>query len=191
MDDVIVASDGATMEEAVANHKKDVEAVLAKFRELNLVCELSKAQMFVSRVEFCGHVIGGGVRSPSPGKLSSLAKWPRPSTVTELRAFLGFCNWYQDYVENFARMAGPLQNMLRLKKGEAKAGCKKPLAWSVEANECFNKLKEALLRRLELNLIDPDKPFILETDASGYAVGCVVKQEIAGTPSPWHFGQGN
>ena len=102
VDDVIIASDGDTPEMLVENHSNHVKAVLERFRELNLVCDLSKAHLFEEEVEFCGHVLGHGCRKPSPGKLCALEKWPRPSTVTELRAFLGFCNCYSDYVKNFA-----------------------------------------------------------------------------------------
>ena len=101
----------------------------------------------------------GRARKPSPDKLKSLGKGPRPKKGTELRAFLGFTNWYQEYVQDYAKYAGPLQNMLRLKKGEAKAGSKKPITWSDEANHCPNRLKEKMLARLDLNLINPDMPF--------------------------------
>ena len=68
--------------------------------------------------------------------------------------------------------------MLRLKKSEARKGCKKPLKWTDEANQCFNMLKEKMLNGLSLYLIDPDKDFVVETDSSGYAVGCVLKQMV-------------
>ena len=96
--------------------------------------------MFLSHVECFGHIVGGGERRPSPGKLQSLTKWPRPKTETELRGFLGFCNWYQEYVKDYAKWAGPLQNMLRLKKAEAKKGCTKVLRWSQGADKWFTTL---------------------------------------------------
>ena len=90
VDDVIIATGGSDDEDMVEKHKQQVQLALSKFRELGLVCDLEKAQMFVPQVEFCGHVVGNGVRRPSPGKLRSLEKWPQPRNVTELRAFLGF-----------------------------------------------------------------------------------------------------
>ena len=143
--------------------------------------------MFVPEVEFCGHVLGHGCRRPSPGKLSALAKWPRPTTVTELRAFLGFCNWYSDYVKNYATHAGPLHAMLQLKRPDAKAGCKLKLRWTDEANICFNTLKEELCGKLSLHLVDPDLDFTIHTDSSGYAVGAVLEQEFNGKLCPVAF----
>ena len=94
VDDVIISTTGDSDEEVIKNHANHVRLVLEKFREHRLVCDMAKAQMFVRKVEFCGHVLGGGERTPSPGKLKNLEKWPRPKNVTELRGFLGFCNWY-------------------------------------------------------------------------------------------------
>ena len=74
VDDVIISSEGDTPEELLANHLRDVRRVLERFRELNLVCDMSKAQMFQDEVEFCGQIIGHGKRRPAPGKLSCLEK---------------------------------------------------------------------------------------------------------------------
>ena len=73
-------------------HFRHICLVLERFRELGLVCDMEKVQMFVDEVEFCGQVLGGGRRRPSPGKLKALEKWERPTTLTELSSFLGFCN---------------------------------------------------------------------------------------------------
>ena len=54
VDDVIVGSTGATREEAVANHEKDLEAVLEKFAQDRMVVNGDKVHMFVDSVEFCG-----------------------------------------------------------------------------------------------------------------------------------------
>ena len=87
------------------NHMRDLRAVLGWFRELRLVCDMSKAQMFRDEVEFCGQVIGHGKRRPAARKLTCLEKWERPSIVTGLKSFLGFCNWYHEYIVIFAEVA--------------------------------------------------------------------------------------
>ena len=70
VDDVIISSEGSTDEELITNHLRDVQAVLTRFREQQLVCDMSKAQLFKREVEFCGHIIGHGKRRPAPGKLT-------------------------------------------------------------------------------------------------------------------------
>ena len=50
------------MEEAINNHRKDLEAVMKAFRVHQLVCDMFNVQMFTTEVEFCGHILGGGQR---------------------------------------------------------------------------------------------------------------------------------
>ena len=66
--------------------------------------------------------------------------------------------------------------MLQVGKFDGRKGSKKKLAWTPEAEDAFNRLKERLLGQLGLFLVDPDKGFVLRTDASDYAVGAVLEQ---------------
>jgi hypothetical protein len=188
VDDVIVFSTGDTEEELIHNHMKDLCTVLNRLREHQLVCDKSKAQMFQREVEFCGQLIGHGMRRPAPGKLSCLEKWQRPKSVSELRSFLGFCNWYHDYVEMYAEVAAPLMSLLKVPAGDGKKGSKVKLNWTPEAERAFEQVKQKLLEKLELQLIDPDAPFILRCDASEYAVGAALEQPTTdGSTKPVGF----
>ena len=69
------------------------------------VADKAKASSFMRGVKFCGHVLGGGKRSPAPGKLAAVQKWPLPPTVTALRGFLGLCNYYCRYEPMFTNLA--------------------------------------------------------------------------------------
>ena len=66
--------------------------------------------------------------------------------------------------------------MLQMGKFDGRNGSKKKLAWTPEAEDAFSRLKEQLLGQLGLFLVDPDKGFVLRTDASDYAVGAVLEQ---------------
>ena len=122
------------------------------------------------------HFHGHGQRRPMPGKLASLHHWEKPQTISELRSFMGFCNYYSGYAWMYAELSGPLHKMLRVGKFDGRKGSKKKLAWTPEAEDAFNSLKEQLLGQLGLFLVDPDKGFVLRTDASDYAVGAVLEQ---------------
>ena len=61
-------------------------------------------------------------------------------------------------------------------KFDGRKGSKKNLPWTTEAKEVFDNLKEQLLGQLGFFLLDPDKGFVLRTDASDYAVGAVLEQ---------------
>ena len=141
-----------------------------------MVCKPTKASLFVKEVEFAGHVVGHGQRRPMPGKLASLHHLEKPQTISELRSFMGFCNYYLGYVRMYAELSGPLHKMLQVGKFNGRKGSKKKLAWTPEAEDAFSRLKEQLLGQLGLFLVDPDKGLVLRTDASDYAVGAVLEQ---------------
>ena len=178
VDDIIIGSgtENMTEDELIEAHEKDLRLVLSQLDKHNMVCKPTKASLFVKEVEFAGHVVGHGQRRPMPGKLASLHHWEKPQTISELRSFMGFCNYYSGYVRMYAELSGPLHKMLQVGKFDGRKGSKKKLAWTPEAEDAFNRLKERLLGQLGLFLVDPDKGFVLRTDASDYAVGAVLEQ---------------
>ena len=166
--------------------------MLSELDNHNMVCKPTKASLFVKEVEFAGHVVGHGQRRPMPGKVASLHHWEKPQTISEVRSFMGFFNYYSGYVRMYAELSGPLHKMLQVGKFDGWKGSKKKPAWTPEAEDAFNRLKERLLGQLGLFLVDPDKGFVLRTDASYYAVGAVLEQvRTTGLMFPWRFGAGS
>ena len=90
IDDIIIGSTGKNMAELIENHLRDVFRVLEVLETHNLVCCPKKSHFFMTEVEFCGHILREGRRSPAPGKLLPIQKWEVPKTVTALRGFFGF-----------------------------------------------------------------------------------------------------
>ena len=129
-----------------------------------------------------------GQRKLIPGKIAAVENWQCPRTVSEMRAFLGFCNHYLGYVRKYAEIAAPMTAVLKSNRDETKKGSKKPIIWDDETNDAFEAMKCALLDKLKPWLINPDKGFVLHTDASDYAVGAVLQQvEDDGTQVPVAF----
>ena len=178
VDDIIIGSgtEDMTEDELIEAHDKDLRQLLSELDKHNMVCKPNKASLLVKEVGFAGHVVGHGQRRPMPGKLASLHHWEKPQTISELRSFMGFCNYYSGYVRMYAELSGPLHKMLQVGKFDGRKGSKKKLAWTPEAEYAFSRLKERLLGQLGLFLVDLDKGFVLRTDASDYAVGAVLEQ---------------
>ena len=89
---------------------------------------------------------------------------------------MGLTNYYSSYVPHYAELAGPLMSKLKLNREDGKKGSKKVLACKQAEIEAFEALKVALTAKLELFRADPDRPFILRTDASDKAIGAVLEQ---------------
>ena len=110
-----------------------------------------------------------------PWKIACLERLDKPRTVSELRAFLRSANSYQEFVRLYAHHAAPLYSMLQLLKSEASKGSNHPLHWTPEPDSAFEDLKRELLKALALFLVNPDKRFVIRTDASDYAMGAVLE----------------
>ena len=164
--------------ELLEAHERDVTRVLDLLVRHKLTGSSDKATIAVSEVVFAGHVVGNGQRKPIPGKVAAIEHWEKPKTVSELRAYLGFCNYYSGYIKMYAEYAAPMTTMLKGNREETKKGSKKALVWTAESNRALEGMKQALLSAVGLHLVDPDRGFVLRTDASDYAVGAVLEQVL-------------
>ena len=120
IDDIIIGSKGSTEDELIANHERDLRAVLDTLAIHQIYVDPRKAHMFMREVEFCGHVLREGRRSPAPGKLRAIQKWEAPKSITQLRGFLGLTNYYSGYVKGYAQLAAPLMDSLKVTRAEGK-----------------------------------------------------------------------
>ena len=134
-----------------------------------------KATVAVSEVVFAGQVAGNGQWKPIPGKVAAIEHWEKPKTVSELRAYLGFCNYYSEYIKMHAKYAAPMTAMLKGNRVETKKRSKKAVVWNEESDCAF---EGAMLSAVGLHLVDPDRGFFLRTDTSDYAVGAVLEQVL-------------
>ena len=186
IDDIIVGTRVEEGEDLFEAHDRDLRRVLQLLREEKLVADIGKCKFFVPEVEFCGHILRNGSRRPAPGKLSAIENWEVPRSITELRAFLGFANYYSSYIEGYSGIVAGLQDKLKVPREEGKKGSKKRISWTPEDQQAFQEIKKRLCSGLVLQRVNPDKPFVLRVDASGYAAGACLEQLLdeARKPTP-------
>ena len=89
-----------------------------------LICGPKKGKLFLKSVELCGSLLEDGTRQPSPGKIISIEKWKQSETITQLRGFVGCCNFYHTFVPNCAKFAAPLTELLKVGRDAGKASSK-------------------------------------------------------------------
>ena len=178
IDDLLIATQsGKDFDECLKLHEEQVRKVLDVLRQEKLLCGAKKGKMFLQSGEFCGSVLGDGTRRPAPGRMAALQLWERPKTITQLRAFLGCCNYYHEFLPLYAKYSGPLTELLKVGKKEGKKGSQVKLKWTPECEEAFTGLKEALANVVTLKPPRLDeRPFYIRTDAICYAIGATIKQ---------------
>ena len=175
-DGIVGTNDGETIEDELWIHYHHLRRICEILKEHKLVLDPKKCDFFTRRVEFCGHILENCTKRPAPGKLLAVERWPPPKNVTEMRAFLGFANYYSTYVPEFARMAAPLMDKLKVRRVLGKKGTKHPIYLSESDLQNFHDLKSALVSGLSLHAVNPDAPFVLRVDASDREIGAVLEQ---------------
>ncbi len=162
MDDVLVAMDGT-----LKKHIKKVHHILDRMRENNLFLKPSKCTFYKKEIEYLGLIIGNGKEWMDPVKVQGIAQWPIPTMVKGIRSFLGFCNFYRAFILKFLDIACPLNDLT--KKNQQ-------WQWQDKEQQAFDELKCICVTQPVLCAPNWNKPFIMETDASGYALGVVTAQ---------------
>jgi hypothetical protein len=127
MDDIFIFGPD---EETLTNNTKQV---LTRIRESDLYLKAPKCEFNKPKVKYLGLVIEEGKLSMDPGKLKGIYDWPVPTTVKQVRAFLGFGNFYRQFIWHFSKMAPPLNDLL---KRDHK------FEWTNECQLAFDTLKK-------------------------------------------------
>ncbi|GFX43850.1 retrovirus-related Pol polyprotein from transposon 17.6 [Trichonephila clavipes] len=165
LDDIVIV--GRSFEE----HLKNIRRVLQKLKEAILKLSPTKCHLFRLEVTYLGHIISAkGVRT-DPDKISAVKDWNCTTDLYQLRSFLGLCTYYRKFVKNFSTIARPLHKLTEARQ---------KFIWTVDCNNAFNKLKDALTSAPILAYPEIGKQFILDTVASHVSIGAALAQEIDG-----------
>ncbi|KAL0544064.1 hypothetical protein IC582_019175 [Cucumis melo] len=152
-----------------AEHEEHLRIVLQTLRDNKLYAKFSKCEFWLKQVSFMSHVVSKAGVSVDPAKIEAVTGWTRPSTVSEVRSFLGLAGYYRRFVENFSRIATPLTQLTR--KGA-------PFVWSKTCEDSFQNLKQKLVTASVLTVPDGSGSFVIYSDASKKGLGC-------GKTCPW------
>jgi hypothetical protein len=172
LDDLTIFS--ATPEEHVT-HLQRVCDILAKH---NLFVKPSKCQFFKNSVTLLGYVVDSVGTYMETDKVETISTWPEPKNVKQLRSFLGFTNFYRSFIPGYSKILQPLFALL---KNDAK------YTWSTNESQSFHSIKEAFTKPTVLHHPDNSLPFVLETDASDFAIAAILSQVTASGLSPIAF----
>ncbi|KEP45888.1 putative Transposon Tf2-1 polyprotein, partial [Rhizoctonia solani 123E] len=162
LDDILIFSKNEE------EHKAHVTEVLKHLQENQLFCKASKCHFHVTTVKFLGIIITPEGSSMDKSKIEAIQNWPTPTTVKQVQSFLGFTNFLHQFIKDFTAMTRPLHDLI---------GKNKKWQWMDKEEKAFLDIKRAICSEPVLQHPNPDKPYFLETDASGVAMGAVLSQQ--------------
>ena len=122
IDDILVYSKTAK------EHEEHLRIVLQILKDRKLYAKLSKCEFWKEEVKFLGHMVSKGGIAVDPSKVEAVMEWERPTTVMEVKSFLGLAGYYQRFIEGFSRIALPMTKLTRKEV---------PFVWTSECEESF------------------------------------------------------
>lgn len=149
-------------------HMKHLGQVFQKLRDAKLTLKPEKCYFAVSKVKYLGHILSKEGIEVDSSKADALRTFPIPKTQRDIRSYLGLCNYYRRFVQNFSKIATPLNRLLQKDT---------KFEWTEQCQNAFETLKNALITSVMLSYPDMNSRFILTTDASDVALGYILSQK--------------
>ena len=166
-DDIFVHSKPEQGRSALDVHKEHLRKVFTAMRGSKLFANIRKCIFAAPEIPVLGCIVGrNGVR-PDPDKVKTIAEWPVPQNVKQLRQWLGLANYLHKYTKNYAELVQPLTKLLRTGN---------EFIWTDEQQSAFDSVKASLQSAPILALPDFSKTFHVVCDASKFAIGCALMQ---------------
>jgi len=162
IDDIVIAT------ETVEDHLERIKEVLQCLREAGFKMRAAKCDFMRTETKYFGRVVSAEGIKPDPDAVIKVQNWIAPRSKEELQSFLGFANYYREFVPFYAEKAEPLNALLR-----------KNLAfnWNERAEKAFVEVKEGLMSATALAAPNETGRFVLDTDASAVAIAGILHQE--------------
>jgi len=150
------------------DHVERVKQVLERLRKNGLFLKPKKCTIAANEMKYLGFVLKEGGLSTDESKVLAITTYPRPENVSEIRAFLGLAMYYRRFMKGFARIAAPMNELLRKDR---------IFNWTIEQEVAFRALKQRLTSAPVLVRPDWNKRFYLFTDASSIGLGAILFQQ--------------
>ncbi|KAG1043320.1 hypothetical protein G6F43_011674 [Rhizopus delemar] len=148
-------------------HLMHLEQVFNCIKIANLKLNPEKCFFFKDHLKFLGYIVTQEGIHTDPGKIEKIKNYERPTTLTQVRGFLGLASYYRRFIKNFAAIARPLHDQTKTSK---------KIPWTNKTTESFEQLKKLLTEAPVLARPDFNRDFVLVTDASKQGLGCILTQ---------------
>ena len=159
LDDILIYSNN------MSEHHWHVKEVLKCLRKADLYTKVEKREFHSESVEYLGYILFPSGLTMSDDKIKIIQDWPKPKKVKDIQSFLGFTNFYHQFIFNYLDIVIPLTCLTQ-----------KDISWKFDSScqNAFNSLKKAFISAPILTHWIPDAQLIVETDASDYALAAIL-----------------
>ena len=171
IDDVLVFS------ESVEEHEVHLRQVMQELSRCGLTVKESKCVFGMRKLEYLGHVIGGGELAVPEHRAEAMANYIRPKSKSQLRSFLGAAGYYRQFVPGFAKLTSVLSP-------STSKVAPSVVEWTEEKLEAFKAIKVSLVNVCILTVPNLQDEFSLHTDASGAGIGATLNVNRGGESRP-------
>uniref|UniRef100_A0A8C2IR24 Reverse transcriptase RNase H-like domain-containing protein n=1 Tax=Cyprinus carpio TaxID=7962 RepID=A0A8C2IR24_CYPCA len=154
--------------------------VLTELRRAGLTTNPRKCHLALAEAKYLGYQVGRVLIRPQEKKVAAILSAPRPTSKTQVWAFLGLAGYYRCFIPNFSSLASPLTDLTR--KGQPEK-----VSWTSETEAAFHRIKAALTTEPVFRAPNFNRPFLLQTDASDTGLGAVLSQGHNGEEHPVMF----
>lgn len=167
IDDILIASNTLT------EHENHLRIVFNRLEKHGLTINPLKCHFGKKVVQFLGFNVSCEGLKPLPDRITTIQNYKKPTTVKELRRFLGIINFYRRHIKRAAEYQAPLTNLLHNK---TKKNDNSEIQWSPEADEAFENCKQSLVESCTLAYPSTDAILTLNCDASNDCIGATLHQ---------------
>ena len=163
VDDVVIET--PTLED----HIDRLDEVFGCMKRAGLKCKPSNCVILRDSIKYLGRKVDRHGLRPDPEAVEAVLTWKALRTDTQLMSFLGFANYYREFIKGYADKINPMQKMMR-NKG-------KKIEWNEEAQAAFENIKRELCEAPVLGMPTEKGTYVLDTYASVVAISGILHQE--------------
>jgi hypothetical protein len=167
IDVIIIATKGS-----VEKHRLQVGKVFALLLENQMCVEIDKYIFEQKEAAFLGFIVSGETIRMDPAKAQDIVNWPRPTTQKEVQQILGLWNFYRRLIPNYTHIVAPITDLLKGNGKDFHFGESQETAF-FKIVILFTSSNTPILRHF-----DQERPAMIETYASEFAIGAVRSQKF-------------
>ncbi|XP_064212700.1 uncharacterized protein K02A2.6-like [Tribolium castaneum] len=162
-----------------ADHDTNVNKVLTLLSDHGLTLNKSKCEFKTNKTLYLGYLISENGVQADPKSVEAINNYPAPSSVTEVRTFLGMVNYVSKFIVNTSKKTQSLRELLHKDK---------QFVWTDKHQADFEKLKSEIASSRVLAKFSTDKKSRVSADASSFGLGAVLEQlQSDGNWKPTYF----